>query len=142
MELLFHAPDLPPRSGALLLIEFHSFCAGEPPMNTLHNRRRHLQLADHFGCGLARRCLMPQGFEEQRRIVQNAAPGRGRSLPPGRIQLPRLTRIAMLLGEDRCHPLAVLQALPRRRDQELHRHLRADLAVPHLLLNRFRQKLD
>jgi hypothetical protein len=35
MELLFHAPDLPPRRSTLLLIEFYGFCAGEPPMNTL-----------------------------------------------------------------------------------------------------------
>jgi len=46
----------------------------------------------------------------------------------------------MMLGEDRRHALAVLQALSRRRDQELHRRLRADLAIPHLLLNRFWQK--
>jgi hypothetical protein len=47
-----------------------------------------------------------------------------------------------MLGEDRRHAVAVLYALPRRRRQELHRHLRADLARAHLLLNRFRQKLD
>lgn len=138
MELLFHAPDLPPRGGALLIIEFYGFCASQPPMNALHNSRCHLQVADHFGCGLARRCLMPQGFEEQRRIVQNAPPDGRRSISPSRIQAPRRARIAVMLGEDRCHALAVLQALPRRRDQELHRYLRADLAIPHLLLNRFR----
>jgi hypothetical protein len=47
-----------------------------------------------------------------------------------------------MLGEDGRHALAVLQALSRRRRQELHRHLCADLAVTHLLLNRFRQKFD
>ena len=89
MELFFHTPDLPPRGSALLLIERHSFRAGEPPMNARQDRCCHIQVADHFGCGLARRCLMPQGFEEQRRIVQNAAPDGSRSTPPSRIQLPR-----------------------------------------------------
>jgi hypothetical protein len=56
--------------------------------------------------------------------------------------LPRCARIAVMLGEDCRHALAVLHALPRRRRQKLHRHLRADFARAHLLLNRFRQKLD
>jgi hypothetical protein len=47
-----------------------------------------------------------------------------------------------MLSKDRCHALAVFQALPRRRRQKLHRHLRADLAATHLLLNCFRQKLN
>jgi hypothetical protein len=47
-----------------------------------------------------------------------------------------------MLGEDRRHAQAVLQTLARRRRQKLHRHLRADFARAHLLLNRFRQKLN
>jgi hypothetical protein len=45
----------------------------------------------------------------------------------------------VLLGEDRRHPLAILQALARHRHQKLQRHLRQDLALAHLLLDRFRQ---
>jgi hypothetical protein len=44
----------------------------------------------------------------------------------------------MMLGEDRRHPLAVLQTLACHRHQELHRHLRQNLALAHLLLDRFR----
>jgi hypothetical protein len=44
-------------------------------------------------------------------------------------------------GEDRRHPLAILQALARHRHQKLHRHLRQDLPLAHLLLDCFRQSL-
>jgi hypothetical protein len=46
-----------------------------------------------------------------------------------------------MVGEDRGHTLAILQALARHRNQKLHGHLRQDLARPHLLLDRFRQNL-
>ena len=46
-----------------------------------------------------------------------------------------------MLGEDRRHPLAILQALARHWHQKFHRHLRQHLAFAHLLLNGFRQKL-
>ena len=46
-----------------------------------------------------------------------------------------------MLGEDRGHPLAILQALADHRHQKLQRHLRRDLALAHLLLDRFRQNL-
>jgi hypothetical protein len=78
-------------------------------------------------------------FEKQRRVVQDPFADRGRSSPPSRIQLARLARIAVLLGEDGRHALAILQALPHHRQQKLHRHLRRDLAFANLLLDRFRQ---
>ena len=80
-------------------------------------------------------------FEEQLRFLQNAFADRGRALAPGGIQLAGGTRIAVLPGEDRGHPLAVLQALARHRHQHLHRHLRREFALAHLLLDRFRQNL-
>ena len=48
-------------------------------------------------------------------------------------------RIAVMLGEDRRHPLAILQALACHRHQELQGHLRQDPALAHLLLDRLRQ---
>jgi hypothetical protein len=56
--------------------------------------------------------------------------------------LAGFTRIAVVLGEDRCHPLAIVQALACHRHQKLQGHLRQNLALPHLLLNGFRQNLD
>jgi hypothetical protein len=47
-----------------------------------------------------------------------------------------------MLGERRGHPLAVLQVYTRYRHQKLHRHVRGDFALAHLLLDGFRQKLD
>ena len=66
---------------------------------------------------------------------------RRRTFAPRGIQLPGFPRSAVLLREDRRHPLAVFQALAGHRHQKLHRHLRQDLALTHLLLYRFRQNL-
>lgn len=142
LELFLHALDLSPRSGALLLVEFYRFGASQSLMRALQNCRRHLQIADDFGSWLGWLCFLPLGFEKQRRIVQNALPNRGRSLAPRRIQQAGLARIAALLGEDCRHALTLVQILPCRRRQKLHRHLRADLAVAHLLLDRFRKQFD
>jgi hypothetical protein len=40
-----------------------------------------------------------------------------------------------MLGENRGHPLAILQALAGYRHQKLHGHLRRDLAFAYLLLD-------
>jgi hypothetical protein len=112
-------------------------------MGAVQDRGHHLQIAYYFS-GPSRRDflrLLPLRLEEQRGIIQNPFADRGRSLPPGGIQLPGFARVAVMLGEDRRHPLAVLQALPRYRNQKFHRHLRRDLALPHLLLDALRQKL-
>jgi hypothetical protein len=44
-----------------------------------------------------------------------------------------------MLRKDGGHPLALLQALAGYRHQKLHRHLRPDLALAHLLLDGLRQ---
>jgi len=80
-------------------------------------------------------------FEKQLRIIQNPFADRGRTFAPSAIQLPGLARIAVMLSEDRRHPLAILQALARHRHQKLQGHLRRDFALAHLLLDRFRQNL-
>ena len=55
--------------------------------------------------------------------------------------MTRFTCIAVMLREDRGHLLAVLQTLARHWHQKLQGHLRQYLALPHLLLDRFRQNL-
>jgi len=82
---------------------------------------------------------LPLRFEEQLGIVQNAFADCRRTFAPRSIQLPGLTRIAVVLGEDRRHPLAILQALAGHRHQKLQCHLRQNFALAHLLLDRFRQ---
>jgi len=48
----------------------------------------------------------------------------------------------MLFDEDRGQALAVIGVDARHRHQVLHRRVRGDLAVAHVLLDRFRQQLD
>jgi len=81
---------------------------------------------------------LPLRFEKQLGIVQNTFADGGRTFAPRAIQLAGFARIAVKLGEDGGHPLAVFQALAGHRHQELHRHLRQNLALAHLLLDRFR----
>ncbi len=47
-----------------------------------------------------------------------------------------------MLDERRGHPQAVLQIDAGYRHQKLHRHVRRDFALAHLLLDGLRQKLD
>jgi hypothetical protein len=115
LELSFNALDLLPRSVALRQIEFCRLRAGDPPMDPIHNRRGYLQIADQFGRSPRRDFLLPLRFENQRRILQNPLANRGRSPSPSSIQLAGFARVAAMLGENGCHALAGLQALPRRR---------------------------
>jgi hypothetical protein len=47
--------------------------------------------------------------------------------------------ITVMLRKNGGHPLAILQALAGYWHQKLHRHLRPDLALAHLLLDGLRQ---
>lgn len=143
MELFLKALDLMPYGFRLLLIQLRGGGAGQSPLRAVHNRHHHLQIAQQFGAGPGGSFLLrlPLRFEKQLGIVQNAFADRGRAFAQRGIQLAGLTRIAVVLGEDLCHPLAILQALASHRHQEFQRHLRRDLALAHLLLDRFRQNL-
>jgi hypothetical protein len=130
------------RCGALLLVQLRRY-ARQAPLGAADDRGRHLQIVQQRG-GFAGRSFLrrrSQRLEKQRRVIQNALADRRRALAPGGIQLPGLARIAVVLGEQGGHPLAVFQALARHRHQKLQGHLRQDLAFAHLLLDRFRQQL-
>jgi len=142
LELFFNPLDLLSYGGMLLVIQLCPLCAGQPPVSAVHNRGDHLQIADQFGAGAGRRFLLTLCFEKQRGIIQNALADRSRSPAPGRIQLPGLAAIAVMLGKDTCHPLTIFQALAGYRHQKLHRHLRRNLALAHLPLDRFWQQLN
>ena len=142
LELFFNASDLLSRGFALLPVPLTRSRSGQPPVRPVHDRRHHPQIAQHFGGCPGRSFLLglPLRFEKQLWILEEAFADRWCCLPPSRIQLPGLARIAMMLGEDRGHALTILQALACRRHQKLHRHLRQDLALAHLLLDCFRQE--
>jgi len=130
---------LPQHRFALRSVHLRHRRASQPAMRAVHNRHHHLQIAQQLrGARWDFRFRLPLRFEEQIRCIEDALADRSRAIAPGGIQLPGLPRIAVMLGEDRGHPLAVLQIDAGRRHQKLHRHVRADLALPHLLLDRFR----
>ena len=138
-----NAVDLMPRGFALLVIQLRGSGARQPTMRAVHDGGHHFQIAQQFGAGPGWSFLLrlPLRFEKQLGIIQNAFADRGRTFAPRGIQLAGFTRIAVMLGEDRRHPLAILQALACHRHQKLQRHLRQNLALAHLLLDRFRQNL-
>jgi hypothetical protein len=136
-----NALDLMPRGFGLLVIQLAGSRARQPPLCASHNRYRHFQIAQQFGPSPGR-CLLlrlPLRFEEQLGIVENAFADRWRTFAPRGIHLARLTRIAVVLGENLRHPLAGFQVLPCHRHQKLQCHLRWNLALAYLLLDRFRQ---
>ena len=141
MELLLNALDLMPRGFRLRVVHLRGSRARQPPLRAVHDRHHHFQIAQQFGAGSAWSFLLRLSlrFEKQRGIIQNAFADRRRTFAPRCIQLARLTRIAVMLGEDRRYPLAIIQALACHRHQKLQRHLRQNPALAHLLLNRFRQ---
>jgi len=138
-----NAVDLMPRSLELLVIQLRGSGARQPTMRAVRDGGHHFQIAQQIGADPGRSfflCLSLR-FEKQLGIIQNAFADRGRTFAPRRIQLAGFPRIAVMLSEDRRHPLAILQALACHRHQKLQRHLRQDLALAHLLLDRLRQNL-
>ena len=138
-----NALDLMPCGSRLLALQLRGGGAGQSPLRAVHNRHNHLQIAQQFGASPGGSFLLrlPLCFEKQLGIIENAFADRWRTFAPRSIQLAGFTRIAVVLGEDRGHPLAILQALACHRHQKLQRHLCRDLALAYLLLDRFRQNL-
>jgi hypothetical protein len=142
MELLLNAIDLVSRGFRLLVIQLRGSGPRQPALRAVHNRHHHFQIAQQFGARSSRSFLrLPLRFEKQRGIIEDAFADRGRTFAPGGIQFSGFTRIAVMFSEDRRHPLAILQVLTGHRHQKLHGHLRQDLALAHLLLDRFGQNL-
>jgi hypothetical protein len=119
-----------------------SYSPCEAAVGALQNSDGHRQVTLHLfdrrrlGC---RR--LPLRFQEQFRLGEYALANQARALPPGRIKLCRLPCVAVILHESGRHSFALLRIDSRDRRQILHRHLRRDLALAHLPLDRFRQQL-
>ncbi len=138
-----NAVKVMPRSFALLVIQLRGSGTRQPTMRSVRDSGHHFQIPQQFRAGPGRSFLLRLSlrFEKQLGIIQNAFADRGRTFAPRGIQLAGFTRIAVMLGEDGGHPLAILQALAGHRHQKLQRHLRQDLALAHLLLDCLRQNL-
>lgn len=141
--MLFNTSDLLPRGLALPLVQFRRRRARQAPLRAAHDGGHHLQIAEQFrGCPSRSPFLcLPLRFEKQLGLIEDAFADRRRSFAPGGIQLTGFARIAVMLGEDRRHPLAIFQALARHRHQKLQGHLRQDRALAHLLLDGLWQNL-
>jgi hypothetical protein len=77
-KLGFQALDLEPRCFALVAIHLRGSRTCQTPGGAVHNRRRHLQIAQQFR-GRRRRCFrfrLPLRFEEQCGFLEQALPDR------------------------------------------------------------------
>ena len=116
------------------------------PAGTLSDGRHHLQIPQQPGC--RRMCLgllladLAAGLEEQRRIFENPRPHPGRPVAPGGIQFARLAAGELMGSECAGHLFAVTEIGARHRYEELHGHVRGDLALAYLLLDGVRKKFD
>ena len=136
------AIDLLPCCLALRAIQLACSRASQPPLRAVHNGGYHLHIAPQCGgCCCGGLLLLPLRFEKQLRLLENALAGHRRAVAPSGVQLAGLPRIAVMLRECRRHSFAVLQADARHWQQKLHGHVCGDLALTHLLLDGFRQKL-
>jgi hypothetical protein len=116
---------------------------GDSPSGATQDGERHIQIALHLfdRCWLGNRRL-PQRLQKQFRLGENALARHARAFAPGRVELPGLPCVAVMRDESGRHASAVVGADSRHRHQILHGHLRRDLSLAHLLLDRFRQQLD
>lgn len=83
--------------------------------------------------------LLPR-FCEQVRFGQNPLSRQAAGVAPGVVEIGGLARGPMLLREDLRHALALLGIHARHWRQIAHGNLRGDVAVAHLLLDRFRKR--
>ena len=135
--------DLPVRRLALRSIHLRCPHAGQSPLGAVDDRGGDLQIAQQGG-GPGRgsgRFGLRLGFEKQLGLIEQTLADQGRAVAPDGIQLPGLSRVAVMLSEHGGHPLAVVQADARDRHQKLHGHVGGELAFAHLLLEGFREKI-
>lgn len=86
--------------------------------------------------------MLPLRLQKQLRLIQKPVANRLCRCSPGGIELPRFTAAPPVTRKPFRHAPAVLRPGPGHRNQELHRHLRRDGAVAHLLLHTVGKQLD
>jgi len=135
--------DLGTSGLALRRIHLRSPETRQSPLGAAQDRTRHLQIAQQGG-GSGRgggRCGGRLGFEKQLGLVEKALADEGRAVTPSGIQLPGLSAVAVMLNEYGGQALAVAQADARHRHQKFHGDVGGELALAHLLLEGFREKI-
>ena len=81
------------------------------------------------------------GFQKQFRRVQNPLPDAWGRIAPGGVDLAGFPAAEPVPRERVGHRRTVVRVGARQRDQTLHRHMRRDPAVAHLLLHAFGKQL-
>jgi len=81
-------------------------------------------------------------LQKQLRLIQKPLANRRCCTPPGCIQLSRFTAAQPIARKPLRHAPAVFRFRACNRNQDLHRHMRRDGAVAHLLLHALREQLD
>lgn len=109
------------------------------PHQTRHPTEVLQQLLDRTGLLVRQLALDAQ---EKHRLLHQPLPSGRPSLTPGRPELLDLPVRQLLTGDRRGQPLAVLAIRLGHRHQGLHRPLNRDPALPHVLLDRRRERLD
>ena len=140
LQLALEAIDLAPRLFVLWAVH-PGRGAGQAPGGAGHDGRGDLQIAQQLGgrrVGDPRLHLLLR-LQEQLRLLKNSRADLRCALAPGGIQLPSLSGGEPMPRQRRRHPPAIVQAEPRHRHQILHRHMRRDLPLAHLLLDGLRQ---
>ena len=134
---LFKRPmDFAVYFSALRLVQLHRR-AGETPIGAPRNRHHDIQITIKFHHGWRGRirAMLPLRLQKQLRLIQKPLANRSCCAPPGCIQLSRFTAAQPATGNPLGHAPAVVRPAPRHRHQELHRHVRRDRAIAHLLLH-------
>ena len=135
--------DLPARGLALVRIHLRCSGVGQSPVSAADEGGGHLQIAQQsanagggsLGFGLR------LGFEKQLGLFEKPSADQERAVAPSGIQLPGLSRIAVVLNKSGGHSLAVVQVEARDWHQKLHGHVGGELAFTHLLLEGLGEKI-
>lgn len=109
------------------------------PSGPAGNGRHHLQISQQSGHGgLGLRLLFGDraaSLEKEGRLFENARSHAWRTVAPGAIEFACFTARELVCGECTGHLFALLEIGARHRDEELHGHVRGDLAFAHFLLD-------
>jgi hypothetical protein len=131
------------RLSALRLVQFHRDArqtAIGPPRNRHHDLQ--IPIEFHHRRRGRIRLLLSLRLQKQLRLIQKPLANRRCCSAPGCIQLPRFPVAHPVTCKPLRHAPAVLSSGPSHRNQELHRHLRRDGAIAHLLLHTLRKQFD
>ena len=135
-KLIDRTLDLVVRLSALGRVQFHRRAA-ETTIGPPRNRCHYFQITTQFHHDRRGRlhCMLPLRLQKQLRLIQKPIANRRCCSPPGCIQLSRFSATQPATGKPLGHAPAVVRTGPRHRHQQLHRYVRRDRAIAHLLLN-------